>query len=96
MLAGGLVLGCSGSGKLPPTDPYTGLPGGGGGTPGAGDGGATTDAGLDAGTDAGTEACDGGCLQSGQTCDPLMPNGGCAPGLTCEIDLATGTTYTCQ
>ena len=97
MLAGGLVLGC-GSSKLPLPDPYTGLGPGGGGTPGSGQGdGGTGDAGVDAGTDAGSGACDGGCLQLGQACQlDVVPNGGCAPGLTCEIDLSTGTTYTCQ
>jgi hypothetical protein len=97
MLAGALVLGC-GSSKLPPPDPYTGLGPGAGGTPGAGDGGGTGDAGFDAGADAGSGACDGGCLPLGQVCDrgSLEPNDGCAAGLMCELNLSTGTTYTCQ
>ena len=98
MLAGGLLLGCSGS-KLPPADPYTGLGGGGGGTPGSGKGdGGTGDAGIDAGTDAGSGACDAGCLVLGEGCDPasLSPNGGCESWLMCDLNLSTGTSFTCQ
>ena len=95
-LAAGLALGC-GSSPIPKPDPYTGGPTYGGGSPGTGggDGGAIDagDSGIDGG---GTPACDGGCLQLGQVCQPDEPNGGCAPGLTCLIDLSTGTTYTCQ
>ncbi len=60
------------------------------------DGGGTTDGGVDAGNDAGGQACDGGCLQIGQPCQiDVSPNGGCAQGLTCLLNLNT-ETYSCQ
>jgi hypothetical protein len=51
---------------------------------------------VDSGFDAGGGTCDGGCLGAGQPCAPdVVPNGGCAPGLICEIGL-TGISYFCE